>query len=175
MSYQQIDLDPQLFLGALLENLNNHFFANKRDESKRLYVAIAENKAVPFMHINAADSGEIYCDLTLDKSEYVGKLNYGQFRKCLAVMMQSISSRLEAKQDLNVMNSENGEILFNVPGIVQSDSQLNVLVSGISQAGPGKIVIRLMFLDPSHYVAALNPQKDDPQNEDLQKNLKQDS
>ena len=160
MSYQQIDLDPALFLGALLENLNNHFFANTRDESKRLYMSLAAQKTVPFMHVNAAESGEIYCDLALDNSEYVGKLNYGQFRKCLAVMMHSISNRLEAKQDLNVMNSENGDILFNVPGIVQSDSTLNVLVSGISQAGPGKIVIRLMFLEPNQYVAATSPATD---------------
>ena len=163
MSYQQIDLDPQLFLGALLENLNTYFFVNTRDDSKRLYVSLADGKAVPFMHIDADESGEIHCDLALDNSEYVGKLNYGQFRKCLAVMMQSVSSRLDAKQDLNIMNSENGDILFNVPGIVQSGSQLNVLVSGISQTGPGKIVIRLMFLEPSHYVTALNAHKDNKQ------------
>ena len=175
MSYQQIDLDPRLFLGALLENLNNHFFANTRDDSKRLYVSLTEKTSVPFMHINAAESGEIHCDLALDSSEYVGKLNYGQFRKCLAVMMQSVSSRIEAKQDLNVMNSDNGDILFNVPGIVQSDSQLNVLVSGVSQTGPGKVVIRLMFLDPSLYVAALKPQSEDPQNRDSQKDAEQDS
>jgi hypothetical protein len=160
MSYQQIDLDPTLFLGALLENLNSHFFANSRDESKQLYMSLAGQKAVPFMHVNAAESGEIFCDLALDNSQYVGKLNYGQFRKCLAVMMHSISNRIEAKQDLNVMNSENGDILFNVPGIVQSDSTVNVLVSGISQAGPGKIVIRLMFLEPSQYITAVSPETD---------------
>ena len=44
-------------------------------------------------------------------------------------------------------------MLFNVPGLVLIDDQLNLIVTGIEQKKPGEIDIQLMFLHPDNFKA----------------------
>ena len=156
MSHHQINLDPRKLLTAVVENLNGQFFADGRAETKRLYKSISSGEEVPFIRIDFGDSGEVLCNLDLDHSQYCGDLNYGKFRKCLAMMLQGITVKLRDNtgdlSDLNILQSDSGELLFNIPGMVNSDEGINVLVCGLRQQGPGLVTIRLMFLDPSQYV-----------------------
>jgi hypothetical protein len=154
MSYQQISLNPKLLLAAVNENLNRHFYADARDSSKALYKAICAGKQVPFMRIDTGESGEVYCELCLDSSLYVGSLNFAKFRKALAMMMLGIKARTESDKPLNAMSSETGEILFNIPGIVNEHDQINVMVCSFKQMGPGLSHVKLMYLDPEKYAAA---------------------
>lgn len=155
MSPQQISLNPETLLSAILENLNMQFFAESRQESKLLFRDLQNGEQTPFMHINATKSGEIYCNLALDHSAYVGQLNFSRFRKILATMMMEISHRLEHKEDMNVLSAGEGDMLFNIPGLVREDGATNVLVCGLRQLTPGKAVVRLLFLDPSQYTEAV--------------------
>jgi len=154
MAQNQISIEPQTLLAAILENLNIQFFADSRDEAKLLFKAIQGDDIVPFMHMAVRSGGEVHCNLTLDSSAYVGKLNFGKFRKILASMMMGISQRLENKEELNILNSDEGDLLYNIPGIVQDEDGLNILVCGLSQGLPGRASINLMFLDPTQYTQA---------------------
>jgi hypothetical protein len=154
MSYQQVSLQPKLLLAAVNENLNRHFYAESRDAAKNLYNTICDEASAPFMRIDTGESGEILCDLALDTSLYVGKLNFGKFRKALAMMMLGIKERIENDQPLNAMSSDSGEVLFNIPGIITEDNQMNVMVCSFKQMGPGLSTVRLMYLDPDRYTAA---------------------
>lgn len=154
MSQSEVTLDPAKLLHAIVENLNAHFYAANRDASKRVYQLLLEGKNFPFMRIEMGDVGEVLCELALDHSEHVGKINYSQFRKGLAVMMLGIKQRLDAQQSLNIMSSDDGELLFHIPGIHKSSEGVNVIVCGLRQTAPGMALVRLMYLNPESYAEA---------------------
>jgi len=154
MNYQDVSLNPKLLLNAVNDNLNRHFYAANRDSAKQLYKRISEGNVAPFMRIDLGEAGEVFCELSLDTSLYVGKINFGRFRKSLAMMMLGIKNRLEEDQKLHALGSEQGEIMFNIPGIVKEEEQINIMVCSFKSLGPGLASVRLMYLDPDHYASA---------------------
>ena len=154
MSHEAVDLDPRNLLTALTQNLNHHFYAESRDSAKQLYKKILGGEQVPFMRIQMEGGAEIFCKLSLDISEFVGKINFGRFRQGLAMMMLGITKKLEGDDELNIMSSQSGEVLFNIPGILNSEEGTNVIVAGLQQVAPGQVTIRLMYLNPEGYAEA---------------------
>ncbi|HAU68552.1 MAG TPA: hypothetical protein DCW52_09175 [Gammaproteobacteria bacterium] len=154
MSFHEISLNPEQFLAAFNEQLNNRFYALSRAESKILYQQLIDGEPEPFMQIDAGEGGEVICDLVLDYSEHVGKMSFSKFRKGLAMMMLNIKNRLDEKKSLNPMSSDTGEVLFNVPGVLQETDATNVIVCSFAQAGPGRATLKLMYLNPESYVQA---------------------
>ncbi len=155
MSHQQVSLPPKLLLAAVIQNLDHHFFGESRESAKIMFQAILKGEPSPFMKIDTGESGDVFCELSLDTSLYVGKLNFSKFRNSLAMMMVAIKERLQADAPLNPMNSEQGDTMFNIPGIVkEADGQFNVMVASFRQLGPGLATVRLLFLDPDQYAAA---------------------
>lgn len=154
MSFQTIDLDPAQFLKALNDTLDNRFFTASRQESKMLYQRLVDSQTEPFLQIGVAEQGEVICDLMLDYSEHQGDISFSRFRKNLAMMMLNIKERIEAEKELNPMVSDTGEVLFNVPGVLNEDDETNIMVCGFAQAGPGRAVVKLMYIDPAAYVEA---------------------
>ena len=155
MSNEEVKLDPKALLTAMHNNLNTQFFSDSRNDAKQLYKAIADGKQVPFMRIATQEHGEIVCHLNLDHTQYIGKLNFGNFRKALALLLKRVAEKLSDDENLNMLNSEQGDTLFNIPGIIESEKNVyNVLISGLRQHAAGQMTIRLLFLDPSQYAAA---------------------
>ncbi len=153
MSNQAIDLDPSKLLSAISANLNSQFYVASREHSKRLYYDLADGKPMPFIQLKTESSGDINCYLQLDSNEYTGKLSFGKFRKALAVMLLGIKNRIEADESLNILSSEQGDILFNIPGFLQNADGTNIMVCGTRQVEAGSMTVRLMFLDPVQYEA----------------------
>ena len=154
MPNDQISIPPRKLLSAILENLNMQFFADTRADSKLLYKAIIDKEQVPFMHMAVRSGGEVHCHLTLDWSCYVGKLNFGKFRQNLATMMLAMSNLLDTDKEPNILSSEEGDMLINIPGVFEADGNTNVLVCGLAQTAAGRANITLMFLEPSQYQTA---------------------
>ena len=154
MANDQISIPPRKLVSAILENLNIQFFADTRADAKLLYKAIMDEEQVPFMHMAVRSGGEVHCNLVLDHSCYVGKLNFGKFRQNLATMMLAMSNFLESDKEPNILSSAEGDMLFNIPGIIETDGITNILVCGLGQTAPGRANINLMFLDAQHYQAA---------------------
>lgn len=146
----QIDLLPAELLGALHNNLSRRFFETKRDDAKQLYMAVRDGRVIPFMTIVIPDKGDIDCSLGLDHSQFVGQLNFTFFRRALASHLQRIADKLSEQEDLNMYTNEtNGDKIFNIPGLVETDLAVNILVTGIEQRKAGSMTVRLMFLDPA--------------------------
>ncbi|MBT8115252.1 MAG: hypothetical protein KJP04_07720 [Arenicella sp.] len=151
MNHQDVNLNPTEFLTAVVENLDGLFFAETREQSKRLFNEIMHGETMPFMLIQLGEAGEIKCDVSLDASKYVGKLNFSNFRKALAMMLMSINQRLKAESDLAILSSRDGDLLFNIPGIVKTADTVNMMVCGMRQNSPGVATVRLLFIDPDAY------------------------
>jgi len=147
----KVSLKPEMVLNAININLNQQFFVETRDYSKSLFKSLADGERQPLMKFEMGDNGEVMCHIELEVSEHVGKLNYGKFRKGLAMMMIGIQQRLEAQTGFNTLSSDNGEILFNVPGILKTEDEVNVLVCSFKQLAAGIALIRLMYINPETY------------------------
>ena len=155
----QIDLSPVELMTAVYNNLNRRFFETTRNDAKQLFMAISGGRAIPFMVIEVPDKGNINCILALDKSLFVGTLNFSVFKKALASHLQRIAEKLGKQEDLNMYTNEaNGDKLFNLPGLVEMGDTVNILVTGIEQGKAGSMTIRLMFLDPENIASQSSSQ-----------------
>jgi len=155
MAYNEISLTPEKILTAIHQQLNIQFFGTQKVESKQMFTRLNEGRALPFLQISSAEQGEIIGHLALDHSEFVGRLNFSQFRDCLAAHLNHVARKLNNKEGLNVFTEEQtGALLFNLPGIIQTEEQINVMVCGVEQMKPGHILIKLMFLDPVQFQQA---------------------
>lgn len=159
-----VNLSSELILGAINANLNLQFFVEPRDIAKALFNDLVDGKRAPFMNFQVGKKGDIRCDLELDTSEHIGKLNYGKFRKSVALMMMNIKQRIENKEDLSPLTNETGEMLFNIPSLLESDGDINILVCSFRQLAPGLACVRLMYLEPTFYAQAANIEVDELKN-----------
>ena len=162
----QVSLKPEMVMNAININLNQQFFVESRDYSKNLFKSLSNGDRHPLMKFEMGESGDVICHLELDKTEYVGKINYGKFRKGLAMMMISIQRRLESQTPFNTLASDAGEILFNVPGILKTDEEVNVLMCSFKQLAPGLSLVKLMYMNPENYAQAAGINFDDLESND---------
>ena len=157
MSNVQVELQSAGLLTVIHNNLGSLFLEAEKTDAKLLFKSIASGDVVPFVKVATRGSGEIICDLTLDHSCFIGKLNFGSFRRALAMHLSRVAEKLQNKEDLNIYtNEESGDMLFNIPGLIEDDGVVNILTTGIRQQRAGVLTIQLMFLDPANVVADTN-------------------
>jgi len=149
MNNASIELDLVELLTAIHSNMNQRILAASKTVAKNVFRDLYDGKALPFMDISSPDLGDVSCDLALDHTQFVGTLNFSQFRNALVSHMQQITITLQEKKELSVFtNEETDDIIFYLPGVIEDGGTMNVLVTGIEQRSAGNMTVRLMFLDP---------------------------
>jgi hypothetical protein len=74
-------------------------------------------------------------------------------RKHLKALLAQIAKLLEEGKRPSVRNNQqNGSQLFNIPGAVVEQGQLNVLMMAWSSKIKGTIEIELMFFEPTQFI-----------------------
>lgn len=153
MTKQSVSLKPEQLLSISAQALYKTFFETTRDQSKQIFKDLEKGKTSSLFTMKITNGQEIQGKLSMDKSEFVGKINYSSFRSALEIMIKRIADKLNKKEDLNIFtNEDTGELVFHIPGFVETDGQTNILVLGVVQRTPGVILQNLMFLDPSQFV-----------------------
>ena len=151
-SKASVSLKPEQLLSISAQALYKTFFETARDQSKQIFKELEKGKTCSLYVIKIANGQEIQGKLSLDKTEFVGKINYSAFRAALEVMVKRIADKINKKEDLNIFtNEDNGEMVFHIPGFVENDGQVNILVLGVVQQAAGVIGQKLMFLDPTQF------------------------
>ena len=154
MANNEINISPEQMLVAIHQHLRARFFDASKTLSKQAFNDLNDGKKMPLVEISSPDLGDVIGILSLDSSDFVGKLNYSAFRDALGSHLNRCAEKLKNEEGLNIFsNEETGAMLFNVPGLVQIDDQLNVIVTGIEQSKPGEIDIKLMFLHPDNFTS----------------------
>ena len=162
MTASNVELDAKQLATVISSMLARSFIEAPRADAKRLFRAIRSEEPQPFMTMQLKHSGEFRCNLTLDETAFSGVLNFGIFRRALASHLERLAGAIEREEALNLYSDESGErTLFHHPGVVETDGQLNVLVSGTEQLGPALLLVRLQFLDPAALERALAGREDD--------------
>ncbi|MCB1662595.1 MAG: hypothetical protein H6995_07215 [Pseudomonadales bacterium] len=151
-SKASVSLKPEQLLSISAQALYKTFFETARDQSKQIFKELEKGKTCSLYVMKIANGQEIQGKLSLDKTEFVGKINYSAFRAALEVMVKRIADKINKKEDLNIFtNEDNGELVFHIPGFVENDGQVNILVLGVVQQAAGVIGQKLMFLDPTQF------------------------
>ena len=151
-SKASVSLKPEQLLSISAQALYKTFFETARDQSKQIFKELEKGKTCSLYVMKIANGQEIQGKLSLDKTEFVGKINYSAFRAALEVMVKRIADKINKKEDLNIFtNEDNGEMVFHIPGFVENDGQVNILVLGVVQQAAGVIGQKLMFLDPTQF------------------------
>lgn len=146
-------INMERFLTLAVQMLDSYFFKEHKEKARKLFKEIDAGQVVRVGTLNLEQDrkASVALKLALDHSEYRGHLTFHRFRQGLDAMLKNIAGHIRRKQDLNVFNSEEtGEVLFNIPGLVEEHGTVNILVLGL-QAQPGTIVVKLQFLDPAQF------------------------
>ena len=152
MSNVSIELDTATFLTVIHNNYKRLFLDSSEIDAEEEYRKLMDDQTVPIIEISAPDQGEVTCDLALDHSQFLGTLNFSRFRNALIAHLSQIADTLKSEDELNVLtNEDTGDIVYYVPGIVEEDGTINVLVTGVEQRTAGELTVRLMFLDPQQF------------------------
>ncbi|RPG90365.1 MAG: hypothetical protein CBD08_004900 [Cellvibrionales bacterium TMED148] len=76
------------------------------------------------------------------------------FLSCIDVLLQKFSSEVKKNSQIcerhTLTNSDNGEIVFNIPAGIRMKDTLNVIMVSVLPA-PDHLIVRLLFLNPEQF------------------------
>ncbi len=148
-----IDINPQKLLRLIASTLDRLFFGADKAVAKKLYRQLRDGNTPQVMRLDAGEHGELQCRLALDTTVCKTRPGFAVFRQVLASHLQAVAQRLEKGEDANVYTSDQtSEMIFNIPGAIEYNAQVYVMVTGVQQAQPGELTFNLQFLDPEQFV-----------------------
>jgi len=157
MSTLQTNSMPQdKFLRIATNLLYKTFLDAPRDEAKKLFRDLQEGKCTPLVRVQMEDNSEVRFDVTLDSTQYQGKLNFTGFRNSVAILLKNLHDSLESDaQKITVFrdNDNSDNMMFGVLGITQEREQVNVLALGADTTASrdAAVKLQLMFLDRDQF------------------------
>ncbi|MCZ6526544.1 MAG: hypothetical protein O6928_08355 [Gammaproteobacteria bacterium] len=100
----------------------------------------------------------------MDYSEYKGPgFGFDSFIAALKSMLRHTETAFKEKKDLNMLSSQDKSehVLAALPGIVQREQQINVMMMSFSFSQSPDIILKLMFVEPGQFNLASNDNDDD--------------
>ena len=143
------------FLTISTNILYRVFLEASRTDAKKVFRQISEGETVALTNLQMEDRSTLGIQLSMDHSEFRGRLNYGAFRASLNNLIGNIAKNLEQKNEIQTFGAESneGSMIFGITGLTIEDDQPNVMVlSATMAARDAKVMLRLMYLDPQQFV-----------------------
>ena len=149
---RNVSMDPSRYVTVAANLLHAAFVAAPRAQARRHFARLHGGNPLDLAKLAFGDRGEVHFRVTLDFSEYRGKIGFPVFKSTLQKLLVQLGQRIRLKDEIPVLASEQtGEILFGVPAFVQADGQVNVLMLGVGKPEPGITTLRLQYLDPEQF------------------------
>lgn len=146
-------LDLKHLLTAVINLLHRNIIDANRTQAKKIYSSLDAKRVVGLVRLKLESGNLLDTELEMDKSDYVGELKFSLFRNALTAWMANAIDQVKSDKTLpTLVNEHRAETLINIPGAVVSEGQLNVLFVSLFQPAPGRLRIRLIFVDPSQFV-----------------------
>lgn len=154
-------LTTEKFLTVATNILHKAFVEGSRTSAKNVYSSIVDGKRVSLVTLKMDDDSESRVDVTLDHSEFRGKLNFGVFKSILTHMLVQIAEFVKSEKQVPVFtDEESGNLLFGVPGIFDNKGEINALLLGADLGGQGLIHLQLQFVEPDQFFTTEPPAED---------------
>lgn len=146
--------------------LHSGFIAKGDEHGKKLFKQLKEEDKLKAGVMTVGDKLEIDLTISLDRKEFRGQFGFPVFKAILQAMMQNIGQAIQARQDLNFLTSENGNILVHKPGVVEKAGEFNVMVLVLAPGQNKEMNLCLTFLDPDQYESLRKAKEDKTQSTD---------
>jgi hypothetical protein len=153
------------FLMMAINLLYKAFIESARTDAKNVYREIFDGKAIHLSTVQMEDKATVRFNLSLDQTEFRGKLNYGAFRASLATLIDNISQALRNEKEVPVFSAaEDADgMIFGITAVTMERDVPNVMVLAADPGGQGDaIMLRLMYLDPQQFAARQTAGTGDP-------------
>ncbi|MDN3638319.1 hypothetical protein QWY82_05770 [Simiduia curdlanivorans] len=136
--------------------LHGGFIAKGDEHGKKLFKQLKEQDSMPAGTMTVAEKLSIQLSVALDRKEFRGQFGFPVFKATLQAMLQNIGKTINARQDLNFLTSETGNILIHKPGVIEKDGEFNVLVLVLMPKPKNEMQLCLTYLDPDQYETLRN-------------------
>lgn len=151
---QTIDLNLVELVNLAAKIVERLFIKAPKEKAKSNFKELKQGKNIDLGNVTIQETLKSSLKLALDYSEFCGPgFNFDVFEAALKGILVQISQKFKAKADLNIMTSEQGSVLIHLPGMIQLNEQLNVMVMAFELGDMKNITIKLMFMEPGQYEA----------------------
>lgn len=153
-------LDIDKFLTVSVNVLHKELFEKPRTEAKGIYRDLQDGKVMPLTRLQMEDQSLVLFTLSLDSSEYRGKLNFGSFRTGLGVLISNIAEALKSPETLRTFHNQQNPraMLFGVTALTVEEGETSVLALGADpSAGPTTVQLQLMYLPYEQFAEGQEP------------------
>lgn len=143
------------FLTMAINLLHKAFIEQSRTEAKKLFKTISEGKIVPLTNVQMEDKSTVRFDVSLDHSEYQGKLNFGAFRASLSVTLANLVKAMQESQKINTYTAEHNEnnMIFGITGVTMENDTPAVMVISTQVSDRGAaVLLRPMYLNYEQFL-----------------------
>ena len=157
---QAIPRDQFLIMAANL--LHKILLDVPRTQSKNIYKEIIKGQVVQLATVKMEDESTARFSVTLDCSEFKGKINFGAFRASLALLVSNLGRALTDKKDITVFSQESDPdvVIFGVTAVTRETNEPNIMVLGADTgAGQPSVMLRLMYIDNNQFSDPESEQK----------------
>ena len=159
---QSATITQHQFLTMAVNLLHKAFFENERAATKSLYRSIGSGEVRQLTRVKMEDGETADFALTLDASEYVGKLPFSAFRNSLNALLQNFVVALKDEEKVKSFEEENSTTtLFGVFGVTKFNGEALVLALSADMNRPDLgTILKLMYLEPTQFLDS-SPDKDE--------------
>ena len=161
MSQLQSQSIPQdKFLLMCVNLLHKAFIESARTDAKNAYRDMAAGKVVNITTVQMEDRSTVQFNMSMDHSEFRGKLNYGAFRASVGVLINNLSQWLRDEKEVPVFDGGERDKtrIFGVTAVTVENKQPNVMVLGANTAdSQAAVMLRLAYLNPDQFTSNEQP------------------
>lgn len=143
------------FLTMAINLLHKAFVEQNRTEAKKLFKTVAEGKIVPLTNVQMEDKSVVRFDVSLDHSEYRGKLNFGAFRASLSTTLANLVKAMQEGNKINTYTAEHNEnnMIFGITGVTMENDIPAVMVISTQVSDRGAaVMLRPMYLNYEQFL-----------------------
>ncbi len=155
----EIDINIVSLLNIAAGILQTGFLIDPRAHAKQKFKKLKQGNSIKVATLNMGQLKDAPLKLQLDYSEYKGPgFGFDIFIAALKSMLRHTETAFKEKKDLNMLTSQDqGEVvLAALPGIVQREQQINVMLMSFSFNQAPDIILKLMFVEPGQFNLAGN-------------------
>lgn len=153
--FQSQSIPQSKFMLMCVNLLHKAFIESARTDAKNAYRDISAGKVVHLTTVQMEDKSTVRFNLSMDHSEFRGKLNYGAFRASVGTLVNNITQWLREEKEVPVFNAEEGNntVIFGVTAVTVEENEANVMVLGANTADhQATVMLRLAYLDPAQFI-----------------------
>lgn len=152
---QSLPRDKFLTMAANL--LHKMLLDVPRTEAKNAYKEIVKGRGIHLATVRMEDQSTVKFAVSLDYSEFKGKMNFGAFRNSLILLISNLGQALNDNKEITMFSAENdlNSTIFGVTAVTQEDNTANIMVLGSdTREGQPSVMLRLMYIDNSQFLAS---------------------